>query len=640
MKSLNYFILHLLSKNKRKTFVIVFFVFSNNSVYSEACHYWQQKVNYDIKVDMDVNTNRMKGSEVLEYWNNSPDTLYRFFYHLYWNAFQPGSMMDHKGVKKSEGKWISNFNEDEIGYQRVLWIKLNGVLQKTQEYETILEVILAKPILPHSKVILELAFEAQVPLAVDRSGRDNVAGVRYSIGQWYPKVCEYDKNGWHADPFIGNAEFYGVWGDFHIQIAIDRRYILGGTGYLQNAEQIGYGYEVEGMTVRRPPGDKLIWKFFAPNVHDFMWAADPDYVHMVKKVPGGPLFHIFYQRDSTEFKHYRFNKSHVSIEKYWEEKDRKCQKLANALATVYPFVKKNFGEYPYKQFSIIQAGVGNMEYAMATTVAFFDFKHVFHEFMHSWYQGALATNEVEHAWLDEGFASYATHIVYKHYKQISNEKVDEDILKSKYETYFRISRDAPEPLATWADHYNNYISYIGMSYGKGFVFLEQLGYIVGKDILHQILIEYFHIWKFKHPDPEDFVRVAEKISGLQLRWYKMYWISTNKTIDYRIDTVYESNGNAQVRLQKINSLPMPIDLLIHYKDGSKELLYIPMYLMFGSKPHEIPSMPRRVFAPWNFTHLTYEVPIGRSLNEISSIEIDPTLRMADVNRDDNVWKNK
>src|SRR6201996_8921628 len=262
---------------------------------------WQQRVKYTMNVDMDVTTNRFTGSQTLTYTNNSPDTLDKVFYHLYWNAFQPGSMMDSRSrelgkIVYSSGRrgggqerdWdgrvrdrILNLKPDEIGYQHVLSLSMNGVAQKFKEEETILEVMLTKPILPHSSVVFQMQFEAQVPLQVRRSGRDNPqTGVRYSMSQWYPKMCEYDYEGWHPTPYVAR-EFYGVWGDYDVTISIDKSYLLGGTGYLVNAAQVGDGYEAPGIKVVRPAGDKLTWHFVAPEVHDFMWAADPDFKHLV-----------------------------------------------------------------------------------------------------------------------------------------------------------------------------------------------------------------------------------------------------------------------------------------------------------------------------------------------------------------------
>ncbi|HEY6063352.1 MAG TPA: M1 family peptidase, partial [Chitinophagaceae bacterium] len=267
---------------------------------------WQQRVKYVMNIDMNVLTNRLAGKQKLEYTNNSPDTLTRVFYHLYFNAFQPGSMMDtrsrRQGAVNGPGArqdWdqrvrdrILNLKPDETGYQKIISLKMNGVPQNYKTEETILEVKLTKPILPKSKVLFEMEFEAQVPLQVRRSGRDNpTTKVRYSMSQWYPKICEYDYEGWHPTPYVAR-EFYGVWGDFDVSITIDKKYILGGTGYLQNPNQIGYGYEDRGVKVKKPSGDKLTWRFIAPNVHDFMWAADPEYVHVSRKIKDSLTIHV------------------------------------------------------------------------------------------------------------------------------------------------------------------------------------------------------------------------------------------------------------------------------------------------------------------------------------------------------------
>ena len=183
---------------------------------------WQQRVKYAMDVDMNVQTNQFAGKQKLEYWNNSPDTLNRVFYHLYWNAFQPNSMMDTRSRRQgtivlrtdSRGNDVVDWDRrvrdrivalkpEEIGYQKILSLKMNGKPQNFKVLETILEVKLDKPILPKSKVIFDMEFEAQVPLQIRRSGRDNpTTKVRYSMSQWYPKICEYDYEGWHPTPYL------------------------------------------------------------------------------------------------------------------------------------------------------------------------------------------------------------------------------------------------------------------------------------------------------------------------------------------------------------------------------------------------------------------------------------------------------
>ncbi len=637
---------------KRVVFVLITALVSGLSLFAQPDR-WQQRVKYTMDINMDAASNRFAGKQTLAYTNNSPDTLYKVFYHLYWNAFQPGSMMDARSRelgKISYGSrggqeqldWdtrvkdrILHLKPDEIGYQKVLSLSMNGAPQAFQVDETILEVKLSKPILPRSTVVFDMQFEAQVPLQVRRSGRDNPnTGVRYSMSQWYPKMCEYDYEGWHPTPYVAR-EFYGVWGDYDVKISLDKHYLVGGTGYLQNPDQVGHGYESSGVKVTAPAGDKLLWHFVAPNVHDFMWAADPDFKHLIRITPGGLVIHVIYKNKNNEAR-----------------QDTLWNILADAAVTVLPFIEKTFGKYPYKQYSFIHGGDGGMEYPMSTLINGPSVGTAFHEWMHSWYQGMMGTNESLYAWMDEGFTSYAAARVQSYYyetrlqhdpgnaalKQIVEKQREELPLHhpEAYGAYFSLVRsDLEEPLTTHADHFNTNFAYSIASYSKGEMFLNQLGYIVGDSVLDRILLEYYHLWRFKHPNASDFVRVAEKVSGMQLDWYKEYWVSTTKTIDYSIDSLWEANGKVNIRLKNEGRMPMPIDVLVKYRDGSKEMAYIPQYLTFGEKPVEDPSVPRTVFTPWKWTHPTYVFALNHRLTDVSVIEIDPSQRMADVDRKKN-----
>ncbi|HEU4606735.1 MAG TPA: M1 family metallopeptidase [Chitinophagaceae bacterium] len=611
---------------------------------------WQQSVKYHMDVHMDVKTNQFTGKQKLQYSNNSPDTLYRVFYHLYFNAFQPNSMMDVRSrelgkIQIGRGQdWdsrvrdrIEHLQPDEIGYQKIKSLSMNGVSQPYVVRETILEVDLKKPILPHTTVVFDMEFEGQVPLQVRRSGRDNPnTGVRYSMSQWYPKMCEYDYEGWHPTPYVAR-EFYGVWGDYEVNITIDRHYVLGGTGYLQNASQIGYGYEAPGTKVQRPATAELTWKFIAPNVHDFMWAADPDYVHLVRRVSNGRVINVLYKNKPGD-----------------KANDAAWNKLADAAVTVLPYIEKRFGPYPYKQYSFIQGGDGGMEYPMGTLIYSSSLGTAFHEWMHTWYQMMLGTNESEYPWMDEGFTDWAAQLVSEYYReQVIRPELaasnPEGLKRSdsvaarlplyhagSYDAYYYLAQSGyEEPMSTHADHFNTNFAYGLASYSKGAVFMEQLGYIVGAQVRDRILQEYYRLWRFKHPNASDFIRVAEKVSHMKLDWYKEYWIYTTKTIDYGIDSLWEVGGKTRIRLKRIGQMPMPIDLQLEFKDGSRQLCYVPLYSMFGEKPVEDTAIPRTVYEPWKWTHPTYTLEVDRKITDIKALEIDPTRRMADVERRNN-----
>lgn len=598
---------------------------------------WQQRANYKMEVDMDVVSNRFTGKQRLEYWNNSPDTLTKVYYHLYFNAFRPGSMMDVRSRRQGTLKagrgadWdarvkdrIVNLKPEEYGEQRVVSLKMNGRTQQLKELETILEVTLDKPILPKSKVVFELVFEGQVPLQIRRSGRDNpTSKVRYSMSQWYPKLCAYDAEGWHPTPYIGR-EFYGIWGNFDVKITIDKNYILGGTGYLQNAQQIGYGYEKPGTTVKRPEGNKLTWHFVAPQVHDFMWAADPDYIHKSVRI-----------RDSIPATKTSAAKPELTLHLLYKPTNVKAsewEKILTDAAAVLPFLEKHFGAYTYKQYSFIHGGDGGMEYPMSTLLI--GPGAWLHEWMHNWYQGVLATNESLYGWMDEGFTTYA------------EDRASAFLVKdtsfpyaATYRSYVNLAKSGKEePLSTHADHFNLNSAYSAAVYSKGAVFMEQLGYITGATVRDQILLDYYDKWKFRHPTATDFIRVAEKRSGMKLDWYKDYWINSTKTIDYAIDSLWEEGVETKIRIRRIGLIPMPIDLQLTFANGERELHYVPMNLQYGEKPVEDATVPRKVYEPWKWTHATYVISTSQKLSAVRVVEIDPSQRLADIDRKNNQLK--
>ena len=640
---------------KKYLSILIVFIISFKAAIAQPDR-WQQRVKYTMNIDMNVVNNQFKGKQKLEYTNNSPDQLKKLFYHLYFNAFQPNSSMDVRsrelGRKLVNGRqdWdnrvrdrILHLKDDEIGFQKIISLKIGGIAQQFKYHETILEVDLVKPILPKTKVVIEMEFEAQVPLQIRRSGRDNpTTGVRYSMSQWYPKLCEYDYEGWHPTPYVAR-EFYGVWGDYDVTINIDKNYKLGGTGVIQNASEIGWGYDVPGSPLKNIAQSIRSWHFLANNVHDFVWAADTAYQHLVRKsLSGKTILHVIYKYKPNDFSN-----------------DSSWNVVGDAAVKVLPFIEKNFGQYPYPQYSFIQGGDGGMEYPMATLLNGPGLNGVFHEWMHSWYQMMLGTNESMYPWMDEGFTSYAENLVSKFYNKYSSLDEYRTLLKENpdskglkelmnfapedhvdaYAGYFQLVKSGlEEPLTTHADHYNNNFAYSVASYSKGEIFVEQLGYIVGAAMRDKILLEYYRQWRFKHPNAADFIKLAEDQSGIKLDWYKEYWCNTTKTIDYSIDSLWEENGVSKIRLKRIGNMPMPIDLKINFKDGSSEIHCVPLNLMFGSKlpENEAGKDVWKLHEEWRWTHPTYVVEIKQRLTEIKKVEIDPSKRMADIDRKNNV----
>ncbi len=590
--------------------------------------YWQQNADYTMEVNMDVETYQYSGTQELVYTNNSPDTLRRVFYHMYFNAFQPGSEMDMRlqTIMDPDGRMmeggesrIATLKPEETGFLQAVSLTQDGQELAPTLEGTVLVVALARPILPGGSTTFDMRFEGQVPLQIRRSGRNNSEGVALSMSQWYPKMAEYDFEGWHADPYIAR-EFHGVWGDFEMKLTIDKDYVVGGSGYLQNPREVGHGYEAPGTRVKKPGGKTLTWHFKAPRVHDFMWAADPDYLHDTLRVDNGPLLHFFY-KDKPE------------ILENWKN-------LQPKTAEAMQFFSRNIGPYPYEQYSVVQGGDGGMEYAMSTLITgerkFPSLVGVMaHELAHSWFQQVLATDETQHEWMDEGFTTFISSLCMDEIMQQNARNPFED----SYSGYYSLVQSGREqPQTTHADRFELNFTYGISAYSKGAIFLSQLGYVIGQDKLMQTIRRYYDTFKFRHPTPNDFIRTAEKVSGMELGWYLTDWTQTTNTIDYGIKEVKENGQGTLITLERIGLMPMPLDILVVYKDGTRETFYAPLRMMRGEKDNPYPALERTILPDWPWANPVYELSLARPLTDIQAIALDPSQLMADVDAENNLWQ--
>ena len=579
--------------------------------------YWQQHVDYTMDVTMDVSSSAYNGTQQLVYSNNSPEDLNVVFYHLYYNAFRPGSEMDVRSITISDpdsrvDDRISRLKKEDYGFMNVLSLNQNNVPVDFSVAGTILEVPLNAPIKSGESAVFDMIFEGQVPPVIRRAGKNSEENVALSMAQWYPKMAEYDFEGWHADPYI-SREFHGVWGDFDIKLTIDKNYTVGGTGYLQNPDEVGHGY---GQQISNKQTNVLTWHFIAPNVHDFTWAADPDFTHDTLQVPSGPLLHFLYKTSLNE-----------KYKKNW----RALQPMASEIIQHY---SNTVGKYPYKQYSIIQGGDGGMEYGMCTLITGErPFKSLVgvtaHEIGHTWFQFLLASNESRHPWLDEGFAEYTCTF-------IENDllgKETNDPLRNSYNRYISLALSGKEqPMSTHADRYMYNSSYSTSAYRKGALLLAQLKYIIGEKDFEATLKRYFKDWAFKHPTPNDFIRCAEKTSGMELEWFLTDWTQTVNTIDYAVKKVSLLGSETEITLERVGLMPMPVEVEVVLKDGKKLNYYIPLQMMRGEKPTEGSV---RLLGDWAWAYPVYRFKIGVAGSEIKTVTIDNKNETADVNKENN-----
>ena len=579
---------------------------------------WQQNANYKIYIDIDVNKNTFKGSQEVLYTNNSPDTLNKVFFHLYFNAFRPESDMSERLNNGDDNNRrfdinIKDLEPHEYGQLKVNNLKQDGLNIDSFVSDTILEVTLTNPILPGESSLFTMNFNGQIPITIRRAGRDSPMGVKYSMAQWYPKISEYDYEGWNTAPYTGR-EFHGVWGDFDVTIKIDKDFIVAASGYIQetdpNNNKLGY-----------LSGKKRVWNFKAPKVHDFTWAADSEYIHDIYPGPNGVKLNFYYKNDPK-------------IIANWKT-------LQPVTAELMDFFNNYIGEYPYKQYSVVQGGDGGMEYSMLTLLNYGEeliplISVTSHELAHAWFQGVLATNEMNHAWMDEGSASYFGELAESHVFNIDFHPI---FTEGPYQDYISLATSGQEmPLATNANRFKFNRAYEDAAYDKGFVFLSQLNYIIGEKAFEKTIKNYFDKYKFTHPLPNDLRRVAEQSSGILLNWYLTDWTQTTNQIDYAIKNVESRKKKSVITLERIGLMPMPLEILVKYKDGNEEFYYIPISLMRGekSKPEYVDKWIQ--LEDWSWAYKKYEFEIKSKMESIKSIDINPTGLLADVDTSNNIVK--
>jgi len=607
------------------------FVLWVNICFAQRPGYWQQAVDYAMDIDVDVQTYRYDGKMALRYTNNSPQALPKVYFHLYFNAFQPGSMMDHRlaNIPDPDQRMVDNIGTKEnpvyqsriakltpgqVGYQNVKKLTVDGVLATFRTDGTLLEATLPKAIPAGETVRFEMEWNAQVPEQIRRSGRNSKEGIALSMAQWYPKMAHFDEFGWHLDEYVAR-EFVAPFGNFDVTVRLDSAYVVGASGRLQNPGEVK-GYD-RNATVKTENG-KAVWRFRAESIHDFAWAADTKFAVDSAKTQGGATVYAVYVPTNAEAR------------ENWRT-------ALGLTADFFDFCAPRFGAYPWETYSIVQGGDGGMEYGTATLVTGSrNLKSlvgvIFHEAAHSWYQHMFGINETVDEWFDEGFTSYIEALGMRHVFEKKGAPEANPVIAA-YRAYYALARSGKEePMSLLADHYDTNYAYSNQAYNKGQVFVQQLGYIIGQESLEKTFLKFHERWKFRHPTPNDFKRVAEEISGINLKWYFNLFVNTVRSIDYAVLDVSDS----EIRLANLSNFAMPMDLLVEYEDGSKELFYIPLREMRGEKPAEnlalYKGVKRTVLEDWFWTKPKYTVRLDK---KPSKVTIDPSGRLADIDPDNN-----
>ncbi len=588
---------------------------------------WQQHVDYEMDIRLNPETHQVDGHQRLTYTNNSPDTLRTVYYHLYFNAFQPQSMMAERNrhLPDPDGRTVPrifNLTPGEQGRQTVTSLTQDGTPVSYEVYDTVLRVDLAEPIPPGTSTTFVMDYRSQVPLQTRRSGRDSRGDdIDYTMTQWYPKMAEYDERGWHTNYYV-NREYYAPYGEFDVEITLPAEYTIGATGVLQNPDEVGHGYDIDGSGTWRPSdglpdADTLTWHFRAEDVHNFAWSADPDYIHD-KVTADGTAHHILYK---------------PAVAEQWRP-------LRNNMPDLTAYFSDEYGDYPYPQMTVAQGGDGGMEYPMFTVVSSYDgpefeekssYRSILgttvHEFAHMWFYSALGSNEADYAWMDEGFTSYATTEGMAH---LAGQPANHTGARQSVVTMHKLG--IAEPFSTPADWFSTNAAYGITSYPGGQMLVDMLGYVMGDAQRDQWLQRYFRERAGMHPDPFDLELFAEQESGLMLDWYFQQVTESARTVDDAIaDLDQERTGDGvavDLTLKRKGTLRLPQDVRLTLADGSTQWLNVPLASMHGHKPVPDDWIVTEPW-PWVAPEKTVSVTVDR---RVEKAVIDPNGETPDVNR--------
>ncbi len=483
----------------KKILLLICFYSQLPAAKCQLSSYWQQQVNYTIDVSLNDADKALDGYVKIQYYNNSPDTLYFIWFHLWPNAYKNDKTAFSDQLLENGRTDFYFSNNDRRGYINRIGFKVNGITAKTADHpqqQDIVKLVLPAPLAPKSSINIETPFHVKLPDNFSRSGYIKQS---YQITQWYPKPAVYDKKGWHEMPYLDQGEFYSEFGNYDVSISLPKKFIVASTGILKEEKDKG-----ELKTLR----------FQQDNVHDFAWFADKDFL----------VTHDTLQLASRIIDVYAY---------YYKANTALWKNSINYIKSAIKTKSEWIGEYPYKTVSVIERsgkGGGGMEYPTITLVSTpsnekeLDFL-INHEVGHNWFYGILASNERLHPWMDEGMNTYYDNrYSLQQYGNTNNDLIGSkssfiknrmpgDPMHTLLQTVTVVKKD--QPIETPSEKFN-LINYNIIAYTKAGDWMKLLETEIGQPAFDKFMKQYYIRWQFKHPYPEDFKSLAEEISGKNL----------------------------------------------------------------------------------------------------------------------------
>ncbi|MGD8538965.1 MAG: M1 family metallopeptidase [Candidatus Aminicenantes bacterium] len=487
-------------------------------------------VGYRIKAKLVPSEKAVIGEEVLTWLNDSEIPVSELQFHLYLNAFKNNHTTFWKeGGGRSIG---SDPEKEDWGYIDVKKIGIRDGIDLTlmmefiqpddnnSDDQTVMRVELPEPVPPQGTITLEIEFYSKLPGAIRRAGYFDDF---FMVTQWFPKIGVLVDGEWNCHQYHANSEFFADFGVFEVAMTVPSEYVLGATG-------------VRTGEITNSDGTKT-YTHYQEDVHDFAWTACPGFVEFREQytLNDPPV--------NTEMI-LLVHQTHLNI------KDRYLQSLKNGLE----FYSQSYGAYPYKTITLVDPpikgmGAGGMEYPTLFTAGGVSFLPegirlsemvTIHEFGHGYWYGIVANNEFEEAWLDEGINSYSENKAMDKYYGNDRSMIDLGCLKLSDSLMSRmqvIASGRMDPIVK-----NSWDFFSGGSYGvnvyqKAAITLLTLENYLGEDVMARIMKAYFERWKFKHPKTEDFIAVAEDVSGQDLGWFFDQFLHSPDKLDYAIGSL-------------------------------------------------------------------------------------------------------
>lgn len=556
------------------------------SSFTFAQDYFQQEVNYKIDVKLDDQNHMLRGFEYIEYYNNSSDTLNVIKMHLWPNAYKNASTALAKQKQRRENNGLIFAEEVDRGWIDSLDFKADGkalVLTYDEEHIDVATLTLNEALLPGEKVIISTPFKVKLPDA--KYSRLGHVGESYMITQWYPKPAVYDKDGWHAMPYLNQGEFYSEYGSFEVSITLPKNYVVGATGDLQNPsekawlkakadstlEQFKAASFSKGASMDFPASSKeyktLTYK--QSKVHDFAWFADKRFEVLQGEV---------------ELPH---SKRKVTTYAMFTPKNRMLWEDAIEYINdgTYYYSLWN-GDYPYNQVTAVDGTIaagGGMEYPNVTVIGNTGNKEalevvIVHEVGHNWFYGILGSNERTHPWMDEGLNTL-NEVRYIQTKYPNNTRLADNILNGKFrfhgcdyhdqnDVMFRTVQalGLDQPMDLHSDEFAS-MNYGIIVYQKTGLVFDYLKEYLGEEKFDAIMHSYYQKWKFKHPQPEDLRACFETATGEDFGWVFEDIIKTADAIDYKLKRVKSKDGNTEVVVKHKGHIHGPIPVQVITPEG-------------------------------------------------------------------------